>query len=99
MYVTLEQAKRHLMIDDTYIGDDESIMGMIEAAEAIVYKTLCVPLEHFLSDGILSGDVLYTVLLMIANLYNNREPVAFAKSDKVHLSYDYLASLNKDYSK
>lgn len=99
MYITLEQAKKQLNIDDFFALDDEQIKRMIEAAEAITSKTLCRPLESFLSQGVLAPEVECQVLLMVSNLYNNREPVSPGSLKKIDMSYDFINSLNKDYSK
>ena len=40
MYVTLEEAKRHLQIDSEYDGDDLYINSLIDAAEAAVANHL-----------------------------------------------------------
>lgn len=100
MYITLEQAKRQLIIDNSFTADDETIKHYIEAAEIIVSKSLCRPLDAFVGeDGLLKADVAHTVLLMITHLYNNRDPVTFAKGEKMPLGFDFMVSLNKDYSK
>ncbi len=99
MYITLEQAKKQLNIDDYFTLDDAQIERMIEAAEAIASKTLCRPLESFLIDGVLAPDVEHQVLLMVTNLYNNREPVTTGSLKEIDLSYNFINSLNKDYSK
>lgn len=100
MYITLEQAKKQIIIDDSFTIDDEIIKHYIEAAETIVSKSLCKPLNSFVGeDGLLEPDVMHTVLLMITHLYNNRDPVTFAKGEKLPLGFDFMVSLNKDYSK
>lgn len=99
MYITLDQAKKQLAIDAYFNDDDEQIMQMVEAAEAIVSKTLCRPLDDFLKEDTLAPEVTYQVLLMVSNLYNNREPVTPGSLNEVPLSYNFLNSLNKDYSK
>ena len=40
-YIALEQAKQHLIIDETYTVDDDYIRMLIEAAEITVAKDVC----------------------------------------------------------
>lgn len=96
MYVTLEEAKRHLQIDSEYDGDDLYINSLIDAAEAAVANHL----KYDSLDGafpILPFPVKHAILLMVGNLYANREPVAFAQSYRVPLSYEYLLAPYVNY--
>lgn len=100
MYITLEQAKKQIIVDDSFSMDDEQILHYIKTAEMIVSKSLCRPLESFLTDeGLLEDDIAYTILLMVTHLYNNRDPVTFGKGEEMPLGYNFMVSLNKDYSK
>lgn len=89
MYVTLEEAKRHLQIDSEYDGDDSYINSLIEAAEAAVANHLKFDSLDDVSPE-LPLPVKHAILLMVGNLYANREPVAFTQSYRVPLSYEYL---------
>lgn len=100
MYVKLEEVKRHLQIDEDYKGDDLYINSLIDAAEVVVanhikYDSLSVAYP----DGLIPLPVKHAILLMVGNLYANREPVAFAQSSKVSLSYDYLLGPYVNYGK
>lgn len=89
MHVTLEEAKRHLQIDLDFEGDDLYIESLIEVAEAGVADHL----KYDSLDGvfpILPLPIKHAILLMVGNLYSNREPAAFAQSYRVPLSYEYL---------
>lgn len=91
MYVTLEEAKRHLQVDEDYNGEDLYINSLIDAAEVVVadhikYDSLAIAFP----DGSVPLPVKHAILLMIGSLYANREPVAFAQSYEVPLSYGYL---------
>lgn len=100
MYITLEQAKKQLLVDDSTTEEDEIITRCINAAEQVVAKSLCKPLDSFLlEDGILKEDVAYAILLMVSNFYNNRDAVSFSKAEKMPFGFDFLIALNKDYSK
>lgn len=89
MHVTLEEVKRHLQIDVEFEGDDLYINPLIEAAEAAVANHIkCDSLDE--AFPVLPLPVKHAILLMVGNLYSNREPIAFAQSYRVPMSYDYL---------
>lgn len=89
MHVTLEEAKRHLQIESDYEGDDSYIKYLIEASEVVVANRLkCDSLDD--AFPILPLPVKHAVLLMVGNLYANREPVAFVQSYQVPLNIEYL---------
>lgn len=100
-YVDLQQAKRHLNVEEAFTEDDEYIGGLIEAAEAVVSKDVCEDLDILAQEnaGTLPAPLRQCVLLMVGQLYANREPVAFAQSAEVPLSYSYLISLYRNYRK
>ena len=97
MYVTLSKAKKHLQIDQDFKDDDEYIISLIQVAEDAVESNLNIPLASLLKDGVLPQSVYHAILLMIGNLYANREPVAFGTVVKLPYSYEYLIGLYKHY--
>lgn len=97
-YITLEQAKQHLLVDMDYKADDLYIQELITVAEDSVKQHLNIGLLSELeTGGSLPPVIIHAMLLMIGNLYANREPVAFATAIKVPLSYEYLLGLYKQY--
>jgi hypothetical protein len=97
-YITLEQAKQHLLVDMDYKADDLYILDLITVAEDSVKQHLNIGLLSELeTGGSLPPVIIHAMLLMIGNLYANREPVAFATAIKVPLSYEYLLGLYKQY--
>lgn len=98
MYVELETAKKHLNLDDSFTDDDSYITFLIQAAEEAVSKHIDQPLVELEdSKGELPPAILHSILLLIGNLYANREPVAFANAVKVPYTLDYLLGLYKYY--
>lgn len=147
MYVTLNEAKRHLNIEITtgITEDDLYILSLIDAAEGAVSAYICDDLQNILITGktipelfyddefklatedgeqivtetgeeLISEDavenyknilvtggtslptpIIQAILLMVGNFYANREPIAFAKVEKIPLTYEYLLSLFKHY--
>ncbi len=99
MYITLEQAKPHLNIDPSYTGDDKYIADLIEVSEVVVSKEIGIELSELEEDGVIPAPLRQAILLMVGNFYANREPVAFASSSEIPLSYKYLVQFYRDYSK
>ena len=99
MYITLCEAKKHLLIDNSFKDDDEYILALIDAAEEAVSLNLCVPLDSIAEGGEIPPSVKAAILLLVGNLYANREPVVTGTiTTTIPYSYDYLISLNKNYA-
>lgn len=95
-YLTLEQAKQHLLVD--FKADDSYIEGLMAVAEDSVKQHLDVAaLEELETGGKLPPAIVHAMLLMIGNFYANREPISFTMVAKLPLSYEYLIGLYKHY--
>jgi hypothetical protein len=46
----------------------------------------------------LPSSVVHAMLLMIGNLYANREPISYSTVVKIPYTYEYLISLYKHYT-
>lgn len=97
MYVTLSKAKQHLQIDQDFKDDDEYIISLIQVAEDAVESNLNIPLASLLKDGWLPQSVYHAILLMIGNLYANREPVSFTSATKIPYTLEFLLATYKHY--
>ena len=97
MYTKVEEAKKHLNIDSTFVDDDEYIASLIEVAEGSVAQHLDIALEDLIVDGVLPSAITHSILLMVGNLYANREPVAYTSTTKVPYTLEYLLGLYKHY--
>lgn len=97
MYIELEKVKSHLNIDASFKDDDDYLSGLIEVAEDAISKHLDQNLEEVMVDGKLPSAILHSILLMVGNLYANREPVAYTSVTKVPFTLDYLLGLYKHY--
>ena len=51
MYLTLEQVKKHLLVDEDFKADDLYILDLITVAEDSVSKHLDIALEELEEDG------------------------------------------------
>lgn len=97
MYITLEEAKKHLQIDQEFTGDDAYITSLIEVSEDSVSKHLDIALEGLIARGKLPPAVKQAILLMVGNLYANREPVSYSGTVKIPYTMEYLIGLYKKY--
>ena len=98
MYVTLCEAKKHLLVDNSFKDDDEYILALIDVAEDAVSVNLCEKLDSITVGGELPPAVKAAILLLVGNLYANREPVAYTSVNKVPYTFEYLLSIYKNYS-
>lgn len=98
MFLSLEETKKHLNIDADFKDDDNYIESLISVAETIVQKHIDCKYENILGeDGEIPTPLLQAMLLMIGNLYQNRESVSFTNTSEIPFAYDYLLSLYKQY--
>lgn len=96
MYVTLEEARRHLNLDEWFTDDDTLIEEYIEAAEDAVEKRIDRPLAECVdSEGRLSRSVRQQILLLTASFYSNREAAGSQNIKAYPLAFEFLADLNR----
>ena len=69
MYVTLEEAKKHLNIDDSFKDDDSYINSLILVAEDAIEKNTDIALNEQMEGGKLPPSVIHSILLLVGNLY------------------------------
>ncbi len=99
MYLTVDDAKRHMNIDVTFTGDDAYIADLIEVAEDAVARHIDRPLSELeQADGRLPAGLTHALRFFVGQLYANREPVSFASAVEIPLTYDYLVSQFRKYS-
>ena len=99
MIVTLEQAKKHLNIDDEFNADDLYITDLIAVAENSILRHLNYKsYAEVAEEGEIPSSVIHANLLLIGNLYLNREPVSYSSVVKIPYTYEYLLSLYMNYT-
>ena len=100
MYIPLELAKKHLNIESSYTEDDEYILMLIDAAEQAVRVHVNDDLDTLAENngGCIPTPILQAMLLMIGNLYQNREIVG-TKTQAIPFAYQYLIDLYRNYNK
>lgn len=96
MYVTLEEAKKHLNIDTDFTDDNTYIQSLINVAENVVQKNIDVELSDL--GETLPTPLKQAMLLLIGNYYANRESVTFGAATPLPHAYEYLIALFKNYN-
>ena len=102
MYVTLELAKAHLRVEDSYKDEDVYIESLIEVAEEKVAKHLCITVEELAGvngNGKIPATLRQAILLAIGLYYANREEVTYIKTKPLEQGILHLVSLDRDYTK
>lgn len=100
MYLTLEEVKHHLNINQEFTEDDSYIQGLMDAAEKVVERHIDNKLVILASvnGGSLPTPLMQAMKMLVGTWYENREAVKYAVASQVPLSYDYILSLYKNYS-
>lgn len=101
VYVTLDLAKKHLSVEDSFTDDDGYIEALVDVAEAKVAKELCIKPEDLATiDGgeAIPAPLIQAILLTIGTYYANRENVAVANLKEIPTGVSHLIHLYRDYS-
>ncbi len=98
MYLSLEEVKQHLLINNDFKEDDAYIEQLINVAGDAVSKHLDIALDELEAGGKIPPAIAQAMLLMIGNLYANRESISFGAATEIPLSYRYLIGLYKNYN-
>lgn len=99
-YVSLELAKKHLIIDSDFNDDDEYIAILIEAAEKTVSEDICEDLKDLEDgEGKIPAPLLYAICLQLGDYYAHRETIAFGSTMHEVPVYKHLTRLYRNYEK
>lgn len=98
MYIDLDYAKKHLNIEPDFVEDDEYILGLIGMAEQAVRVHVNEDFDTLADSngGCLPSPLVQAMLLMVGNMYQNREPVG-TKEKELPFNYRYLIDLYRNY--
>lgn len=96
--ITLELAKKHLNLEQDFTEDDEYILGLIDVAEKAVRVHVNDDIKKIAEDkGCFPTPLVQAALLMVGNLYQNREIVG-SKTTELPNNYKYLIDLYRNYN-
>jgi hypothetical protein len=94
MIVGIEEFKSHLnIIDDISECEEKYLYKILLAAHYAVEKAINRKFRHKEGD-----DVKIEVMILGANLYQNREGTTHTSVSEVPLTFSFLNSLNKNYN-
>lgn len=93
-YLTLQEIKKHLNIDNDFTDDDSYIESLGEVAEEIVKQHVRKDLFMITTENgnKLPAPIKQAMLLLIGNYYANRESVTYAAAKELPQAYEYLLS-------
>lgn len=102
MYITLDEAKKHLNVESDFTEDDTYITSLIEVAEDKVAAELCLKSTDDLNT-VGGGEVIppplrQAILLTVGLYYNNREEVTVSQTHPLAQGALHLIQLYRDYS-
>ena len=99
-YLNINILKKHLNVDACFHDDDEYISQLGDVAEQMVDEHINNNLSAIVEEnGSLPMPLKQAMMLLVGNLYQNREGVAFANAVEIPHSYSYLLFPYKNYSK
>ena len=85
-------------IDSDFNDEDLYLLDLITVAECSVKNHLNISDYESISEGgVIPPSVVHSMLLLIGNLYLNREPVGFNKVVTIPYTYEYLLAPYKQY--
>lgn len=98
MYIDIDTAKKHLNIEPDFTEDDEYILGLISMAEQAVRVHVNEDFDVLAENngGCLPTPLIQAMLLMVGNMYQNREPLG-TKNLALPFNYQYLIDLYRNY--
>lgn len=99
MFISLDRIKKHLNIDEYFKDDDMYILSLYSVAEKVVEKHTDTNLSKIakVNGGELPSPLTHAMLLLIGDMYRNRESITFGTVNVIPFSYDYILSLFKNY--
>lgn len=100
MIVTVNDLKRHLNIELTFVDDDEYLLSLIKVAEKAVENHINISFDEIMieNNGVLPTPLFHSILLLSANFYANREIVSFSNVYKIPFTFEYLLNQYKKYN-
>ena len=100
MIVTLEECKKHLNIESTFLEDDEYVTSLVEMSQNLIEKDIRESIASIeLSEGSVPAVLKHAAKILVGSFYTNREDVIVGQTViKVPMSYKYLVSKYKHYT-
>ena len=96
--ITLAELHTQVNLDQNYTDDDDYLLALLAACVVAVKNRIfdttkndiTEPIEGDLEGENSNAPLRQAVLLLIANFYANREPVAYVQTYTVPYTFDFL---------
>lgn len=99
MLIDLQTIKSHLNIDSEYTEDDNYLEYLEGVAKEIIEKHIDRTFDDIIAEEVeIPQPLLHAMLIMIGNMYANRESVSYSPVYSVPNSLQYILSLYRDHS-
>jgi hypothetical protein len=89
-YITVVELEKQCNIDNPTDSDVSYLESLLDTSVTTVENKIQQKLADVLIDGILPAPLKQAMLLIAANLYANREPVAYGVPQRIPYTLDYL---------
>ena len=99
-WITLSEAKTHLNIESGYTTDDTYITHLISVAELAVSNYTNYGLTGYTGTTgttVIPVTIKQATLLLLSNLYVNRQPIAFATPQEIPYTVKFLLDQYKNF--
>lgn len=99
MYLTINEIKKHLNLEDDYTDDDVYLTDLIAVSENSVELHIHRNLIDIAdaNGGELPPSLVHAMKLLISHFYDNRQVITPFKTFEISKSYDYLLNFFKQY--
>ena len=98
MYVSLNEIKQQLNIDQNYSGDNAYLEYIIQVAEDAIEQNICHPLTDYTEEGkTFPPSLKHAIMFYASNLYANRESISYGQAYTVPDTFHFLLSPFKKY--
>lgn len=98
LYVSIEELKAQLNLAEEYSCEDKYLLALLETAQASVETRIQRPLMDRVEEGTLHPMLKHAIKLLAANLYANREPVAYGQPHPIPYTVEYLLTPHIKFS-
>lgn len=90
LYVSIEELKDQLNLAREYECEDAHLLSLLETAQVSVETSIQRPLTDRVVEGRLNPMLKHAIKLLAANLYANRDPVAYGQPHPIPYTFEYL---------
>ncbi len=89
-YITTVELEKQCNIDNLTDSETKYLEDLLDVSVATVENKIQQPLSGLLTDSKIPAPLKHAALLIAANLYANREPVAYGVPVRIPYTLDYL---------